>query len=57
LYGSGKPAVDIPRLAELYLDGKLKLRELVTHSYHLDEVNDALNTLAAGTDARGIIEW
>ncbi len=57
LYGSGQPAVDIPRLVDLYRDGKLKLRELVTHSYRLDEVNDALNTLAGGTDARGIIEW
>jgi len=57
LYGSGQPVVDIPRLVELYREGKLKLRELVTHSYRLDEVNDALNTLAAGTDARGIIEW
>jgi Zn-dependent alcohol dehydrogenase len=57
LYGSGQPTVDIPRLVELYRDGKLKLRELVTHSYRLDEVNDALSTLAAGTDARGIIEW
>ena len=57
LYGSGHPLVDIPRLVDLYRNGKLKLRELVTHSYHLDEVNEALNTLAAGTDARGIIEW
>jgi S-(hydroxymethyl)glutathione dehydrogenase/alcohol dehydrogenase len=57
LYGSGQPAADIPRLVELYRDGKLKLRELVTHSYRLDEVNDALNKLAEGTDARGIIEW
>ena len=57
LYGSGQPVVDIPRLVDLYRDGKLKLRELVTHSYRLDEVNDALNKLATGTDARGIIEW
>lgn len=57
LYGSGQPAVDIPRLVDLYRDGNLKLRELVTHSYRLDEVNDALSTLAGGTDARGIIEW
>src|SRR4030095_7630429 len=57
LYGSGQPTVDIPKLVELYREGKLKLRELVTHTYRLDEVNKALNTLAAGTDARGIMEW
>ena len=57
LYGSGEPVADIPKLVGLYREGKLKLRELVTHTYRLDEVNEALNTLAGGTDARGIIEW
>jgi Zn-dependent alcohol dehydrogenase len=57
LYGSGQPSVDIPHLVALFQEGRLKLRELVTHRYQLSEVNDALNALAAGTDARGIIEW
>ena len=57
LYGSGQPVADIPKLVELYREGKLKLRELVTHTYRLDQVNEALSTLAEGTDARGIIEW
>jgi S-(hydroxymethyl)glutathione dehydrogenase/alcohol dehydrogenase len=57
LYGSGQPAQDIPRLVALYQAGKLKLRELVTHTYRLDDVNDALTALASGVDARGIIQW
>jgi S-(hydroxymethyl)glutathione dehydrogenase / alcohol dehydrogenase len=57
LYGSGQPAVDVLRLVELYQKGKLKLSELVTRRYKLDEVNDALTVLASGVDARGIIEW
>ena len=57
LYGSGQPALDIPRLVALYQAGKLKLRELVSHTYRLDGVNSALAALASGVDARGIIEW
>ncbi len=57
LYGSGQPAQDIPRLVALYQAGKLKLRELVTHTYRLEDVNDALTALASGVDARGIIQW
>jgi len=57
LYGSGRPLLDIPHLVTLYQAGKLKLRELVTRTYHLDGINDALAVLASGVDARGIIQW
>ncbi|HEX8137065.1 MAG TPA: Zn-dependent alcohol dehydrogenase [Pyrinomonadaceae bacterium] len=57
VYGSGQPLRDIPRLAGLCREGKLKLRELVTRSYSLDEVNEALDALSSGEGARGIIRW
>jgi Zn-dependent alcohol dehydrogenase len=49
--------MDIPHLVTLYQAGELKLRELVTRTYHLDGVNDALAALASGEGARGIIRW
>ena len=57
VYGSGEPARDIPRLVSLYQSGKLKLRELVSRTYTLDGVNDALTALAASDGARGVIRW
>jgi S-(hydroxymethyl)glutathione dehydrogenase / alcohol dehydrogenase len=57
VYGSGQAARDIPRLIALYRDGRLKLRELVSRTYDLDGVNDALNALAASDGARGVIKW
>ena len=57
LYGSGQPVKDIPRLVELYREGKLKLRELATRTYQLDDVNEALAALSSGEGARGIIQW
>jgi S-(hydroxymethyl)glutathione dehydrogenase / alcohol dehydrogenase len=57
LYGSGRPARDVPRLVELYREGKLKLSELATRTYRLEEVNDALAALSGGAGARGIIRW
>jgi hypothetical protein len=42
LYGSGRPLMDIPHLVTLYQAGELKLRELVTRTYPLDGINDAL---------------
>jgi S-(hydroxymethyl)glutathione dehydrogenase/alcohol dehydrogenase len=57
VYGSGQPARDIPRLVSLYQNGKLKLGELVSRTYALDKVNDALTALAASDGARGVIRW
>jgi S-(hydroxymethyl)glutathione dehydrogenase/alcohol dehydrogenase len=57
VYGSGQPARDIPRLVSLYQDGLLKLGELVSRTYALEGVNDALTALAASDGARGVILW
>ena len=57
VYGSGNPADDIPRLVSLYQEGRLKLRELVTRTYVIDEVNAALDALAGAEGARGVICW
>jgi Zn-dependent alcohol dehydrogenase len=57
LYGSGQPLRDIPRLVSLYEEGQIKLDELATRTYRLDQINDALAALASGEGARGVICW
>ena len=56
-YGSIQPPVDIPRILDLYMDGKLDLDRLVARRYRLDDVNVALDAMLAGEDARGVIEF
>jgi Zn-dependent alcohol dehydrogenase len=57
VYGSGQPLKDIPLLVALHQEGKLKLHELATRTYKLDDINEALAALASGEGARGIIRW
>ena len=54
-YGSARTRADFPRLVELYLAGKLKIDELITNRYGLEEANEAFRALAAGEVARGLI--
>jgi S-(hydroxymethyl)glutathione dehydrogenase/alcohol dehydrogenase len=54
-YGSGNPAVEFPKMVELARAGRLKLEELVTKRYDLDEADEAFRALAAGEQARGLI--
>ena len=55
LFGSCNPFSDIPKLLRLYGSGDLKLDELVTNRYSLDEVNKGYEDLNDGKNIRGII--
>ena len=53
--GSNRFRVDMPRYIDLYLDGRLKLDELVSRRIALDEVNDGFDAMKAGEVARSVI--
>jgi len=54
-YGSARPQVDFPKLVDLYMEGRIKLDELITRRYSLDEINDAFRAMEAGEVARSIV--
>jgi S-(hydroxymethyl)glutathione dehydrogenase / alcohol dehydrogenase len=54
-YGSVRPAIDFPILADLSLAKKIDLDSLISRTYKFDEINDGFKNLAAGTVARGVI--
>jgi len=55
LFGSSNPFDDIPRILDLYRAGKLKLSELITSRYTLDQVNQGYEDMMAGRNIRGVI--
>jgi NDMA-dependent alcohol dehydrogenase len=57
LYGMGSPAREIPLLLDLYKRGTLKLDELVTRTYRLDEINEAYDDMHAGLNIRGVVTF
>ena len=54
-FGSCVPRVDFPRLLGLYGSGKLKLDELITRRYRIEEAPQAFADLESGKNARGVI--
>jgi len=54
-FGSSVPRIDFPRLLNLYLAGKLKLDELITRRYRIEEAPQAFADLESGRNARGVI--
>lgn len=57
LFGSSNPKADIPRMLEMYRAGHLKLDELVTTEYSLDEINQGYKDMHAGKNIRGVIRY
>jgi NDMA-dependent alcohol dehydrogenase len=57
LYGMMSPRGAIPRLLELYRSGDLRLDELITREYTLDEINTAYDDLGDGKLVRGVIRF
>lgn len=56
-YGGCRPRVDMPKLVELYLAGKLKLDELISRVYPLEGIGEAFEAMRAGEVARSIIKF
>lgn len=57
LFGSSNPQHDIPRLLELYNLGQLKLDELVTAEYQLEDINQGYQDMRDGKNIRGMIRF
>lgn len=55
LFGSCNPQYDIVRLLRLYDEGKLKLDELVTSTYSIEEINQGYEDLRNGKNIRGVV--
>jgi S-(hydroxymethyl)glutathione dehydrogenase/alcohol dehydrogenase len=56
-FGGADVRRDLPRLLAYHRAGKLKLDELVTGTYRLEDVNQAFADLQAGVNARGLIRF
>jgi Zn-dependent alcohol dehydrogenase len=54
-YGSARPQHDFRLMADLYLAGRLKLDELVTRTYPMEDVQRALDDMHHGDLARGVL--
>jgi S-(hydroxymethyl)glutathione dehydrogenase/alcohol dehydrogenase len=53
--GATRLRVDVPRLVALYQQGRLKLDELITARYPLEQINEAITAMERGEALRNVI--
>ena len=54
-YGGTKPQQDFPMLARAYLDGKLKLDEMISARIRLEDINEGFAALKRGETVRSVV--
>lgn len=57
VFGAANPRFDIPNLLSLYRAGRLKLDELITQSYSLEQINQGYRDMLDGLNLRGVIAF
>ena len=53
--GSNRFRVDMPRLVDFYLNGKLRLDEMISQRIELKDINQAFDDMKSGSVARSVI--
>ncbi len=57
IFGEQRAMADFPRIFNLYREGALRLDELVTRTYRLDQINDGWDDMHEGRNIRGLIRF
>jgi NDMA-dependent alcohol dehydrogenase len=57
IFGNANPRRDIPRILNLYTEGKYLLDELVTNTYSLEDINQGYEDMRNGTNIRGVVTY
>ena len=54
-FGGAKGRTDVPKIVDWYMDGKINIDDLVTHTMPLEEINDAFDLMHAGKSIRSVV--
>jgi len=56
-FGGAKGRTDVPKIVDWYMDGKINIDDLITHTMPLDDINDAFDLMHAGESIRSVVEF
>ena len=56
-FGGAKGRTDVPRIVDWYMDGKINIDDLITHTMPLDDINNAFDLMHAGESIRSVVTF
>jgi S-(hydroxymethyl)glutathione dehydrogenase/alcohol dehydrogenase len=56
-FGGARGRTDVPKIVDWYMDGKINIDDLITHTMPLDQINDAFDLMHAGKSIRSVVVY
>jgi S-(hydroxymethyl)glutathione dehydrogenase/alcohol dehydrogenase len=56
-FGGARGRTDVPKIVDWYMDGKLKIDELITHKLPLERINEGFELMKRGESIRSVVEF
>ena len=56
-FGGARGRTDVPRIVDWYMDGKIDIDSLITHTMPLDEINRGFDLMHEGKSIRAVVEY
>ena len=54
-FGGARGRTDVPKIVDWYMDGKINIDDLITHTMPLDDINNAFHLMHAGESIRSVV--
>jgi S-(hydroxymethyl)glutathione dehydrogenase / alcohol dehydrogenase len=54
-FGGAKGRTDVPKIVDWYMEGKINIDDLITHTMPLDKINDAFDLMHSGESIRSVV--
>ena len=56
-FGGARGRTDVPKIVDWYMDGKINIDDLITHTMPLDRINDGFDLMHAGKSIRAVVTY
>jgi S-(hydroxymethyl)glutathione dehydrogenase/alcohol dehydrogenase len=56
-FGGARGRTDVPRIVDWYMEGKIRIDEMITHTMPLDRINEAFDLMHSGESIRSVVTF
>jgi S-(hydroxymethyl)glutathione dehydrogenase/alcohol dehydrogenase len=56
-FGGARGRTDVPKIVDWYMDGKINIDDLITHTMSLDRINEGFDLMTRGESIRGVVVY